>query len=180
MLPAESRVTVALGAAVTADYKLEWIKPGPVRLESKFDGEVSDRLPINGRNYVNAGRVEPGVQVVDGRIFDPGKSGLQSLSIDNQLGRTTHYDLDEVESMDETKGASTLNLPADAVRDVIVSRATPELFQSLNATGAVRVTTRSGGDEWHSDLLGHLRCHVARPAACTSGSRRYMPTPSGA
>ena len=43
MLPAESRVTVTLGAAVTADFKLEWINPGPVRLESKFDGEVGDR-----------------------------------------------------------------------------------------------------------------------------------------
>ncbi len=173
MLPVESRVTVAAGAAVTADFKLEWINPGPVRLESKFDGEVSDRLPINGRNYLNAGQLEPGVQVVDGRIFDPGKSGLQSLSIDNQLGRTTHYDLDEVESMDETKGASTLNLPADAVREVIVSRATPELFQSLNATGAVRVTTRSGGDEWHGDLFGNLRDRVAGLAGFPSGSPKY-------
>src|SRR5260370_36569225 len=164
MLPAESRVTVALGAAVTADFKLEWINPGPVRLESKFDGEVSDRLPINGRNYLNAGQLEPGVQVMDGRIFDPGKSGLQSLSIDNQLGRTTHYDLDEVESMDETKGASTLNLPADAVREVIVSRATPELFQSLTATGAGRGTTRAGGAEWHGDLFGNPPHRVSRPA----------------
>ena len=173
MLPAESRVTVALGAAVTADFKLEWINPGPVRLESKFDGEVGDRLPINGRNYLNAGQLEPGVQAVDGRIFDPGKSGFQSLSINSQLGRTTHYDLDEVESMDETKGASTLNLPADAVREVIVSRATPELFQSLNAAGAVRVTTRSGGDEWHGDLFGNLRERAAGLAGFPSGSPKY-------
>jgi hypothetical protein len=56
MLPVASRVTVVLGAAVTADFKLEWINRGPVRLESKFDGEVSDRLPIDGRNYLNAGQ----------------------------------------------------------------------------------------------------------------------------
>ena len=43
------------------------------------------------------GQLEPGVQAVDGRIYDPGKSGFQSLSINSQLGRTTHYDLDEVE-----------------------------------------------------------------------------------
>src|ERR1019366_26368 len=123
MAPVESRVNVVLGAAVTADFKLEWINPAPVRLESKFSGEVPDRLPIDGRNYLNAGQLEPGVQAVDGRIFDPGKSGFQSLSINSQLGRTTHYDVDEVEAMDETRGASTLNLPADAVREVIVSRA---------------------------------------------------------
>jgi hypothetical protein len=51
-----------------------------------------------------SGALEPGVQVVDGAVYDPGKSGFQSLSIDSLLGRTTHYDMDEVEVMDETKG----------------------------------------------------------------------------
>ena len=62
MLPVESSVTVVAGGAVTADFKLEWINPGPVRLESKFSGDVPDALPINGRNYLNAGQLEPGVQ----------------------------------------------------------------------------------------------------------------------
>jgi len=75
--------------------------------------------------------------------------------------------------MDETRGASTLNLPAEAVREVIVSRATPELFQSLNATGAVRVTTRSGGDEWHGNLFGNLRDRFAGLAGFPSGSPKY-------
>jgi hypothetical protein len=173
MLPVESSATVVPGAAVTADFKLDWINPGPLRLESKFDGEVSDKLPINGRNYLNAGQLEPGVQAVDGRIFDPGKSGFQALSINSQPGRTTHYDLDEVEAMDETKGVSTLNLPSDAVREVIVSRATPEMFQSLNAAGAVRVATRSGGDEWHGDLFGNLRDRIVGLAGFPSGSPKY-------
>ena len=173
MLPAESTVNVVLGAAATADFKLEWINPGPVRLESKFSGDASDALPIDGRNYLNAGWLEPGVQAVDGRIYDPGKSGIQSLSINSQPGRTTHYDFDEVEAMDETKGASTMNLPAEAVREAIVSRATPEVFQSLNATGAVRVTTRSGGDEWHGNLFGNLRDRSAGLAGFPSGSPNY-------
>ena len=173
MLPVETSVTVVLGAAATADFKTEWINPGPVRLESKFDGEVADRFPINGRNYLDAGQLEPGVQAVDGRIFDPGKSGTQSLSINSQLGRTTHYDLDAVEAMDETKGGSTLSLPAEAVREVIVSRVTPELFQSLNATGAVQVTTRSGGDEWHGNLFGNLEDRIAGMAGFPSGSPKY-------
>ena len=157
MAPAESTVNVVLGAAVTADFRLEWINPGPLRLESKFDGDASDRLPIDGRSYLHAGELEPGVQAVDGRILDPGKSGFQSLSINSQLGRTTRYDMDEVEVMDETKGAATMNLPAEAVREVIVSRVTPAVFQSLNAAGAVRVSTRSGGDEWHGNLVGGLQ-----------------------
>jgi hypothetical protein len=46
MLPVEGSVTVVVGAAVTADFKLEWINPGPVRLESKFSGDAPDKLPI--------------------------------------------------------------------------------------------------------------------------------------
>jgi len=156
MIPVETRVTVVLGAAAAADFKLEWINPGPVRLESKFSGETPDTWPIDGRNYLNAGQFDPGVQAVDGRIYEPGKGAMQSLSIDSQTGRTTHFDMDEVEVMDETKGASAMNLPAEAVREVVV-QVTPELFQSLNATGAVRVTTRSAGDEWHGNLFGDVR-----------------------
>ncbi len=116
-------------------------------------------------------QLEPGVQAVDGGILDPGKSGFQSLSINSQLGRTTHYDMDEVEAMDETKGAATMNLPAEAVREVIVSRVTPAVFQSLNAAGAVRVTTRSGGDEWHGNLFGDLQDKILGLAGFPSGSR---------
>jgi Carboxypeptidase regulatory-like domain len=91
-LPAAGSATVVAGAAAKVDFKLEWINPGPVRLESKFNGDAPDGLPINGRNYLNAGQLEPGVQVVDGRILAAGKSGIQSLSINSTLGRTTHYE----------------------------------------------------------------------------------------
>jgi hypothetical protein len=171
MLPAESnKVNVVAGAAATSDFRLEWINPGPTRLESKFDGDIVDRLPIEGRNYLNAAQFEPGVQAVDGSYYGSGKSGLQALSIESQTGRTTHYDIDEIEAMDETRGASTLNLPAEAVSEVAVTRVMPELFQSLNATGSVRVTTRSGGDEWHGNFFGNLRDKSAGMAGFPSGN----------
>ena len=70
-------------------------------------------------------------------------------------------------------GASTVNLPADAVREVVVSRVLPEVFQSLNASGAVRVTTRQGGDEWHGDLFGNLRDKFLGTSGFPSGSPGY-------
>jgi Carboxypeptidase regulatory-like domain len=173
MLPVDLNATVALGAATTVDFKLEWINPGPLHLYSTFSGEAPDVLPIDGRNYLNAGKLDPGVQAVDGLVYGPGKSGFQSLSINSQLGRTTHYDMDEVEVMDETKGAAELNLPAEAVREAIVSRATPELFQSLNATGAVRITTRVGGDDWHGNLFGNLREGAVGLAGFPAGDSHY-------
>jgi hypothetical protein len=173
LLPIERNVTVIAGTSVTSDFRLEWINPGPARLESKFEADDIDRLPLNGRNYLNPAELETGVQVVDGRSFDPGRSGTQSLSINGPTGRTTHFDMDEIEVMDETKGVSTINLPTEAVHDVTVSQATPEVFQSLNATGAVQVTTRSGGDDWHGNVFGNLREQFLGMSGFPSGPSDY-------
>ena len=156
-LPSQVTVTVTAGNATTANFHLAWINPGPVRLQSTFSGDTPENFPINGRNFLTAGEIFPGVQAVDGAALDPGKAGTQTLSIDNTLGRTTRYDIDEVESMDETKGGIETSLPAEAVREVVVSRALPEVYQSLNATGGVRVLTRIGGDEWHGNIFGNFR-----------------------
>jgi hypothetical protein len=150
-------VNVQAGAVASADFKLQTINPEPSRVESKPDTAGVDSLPINGRASLDAARMEPGVQVVDGAALDPAKSGYLTLAINNLNGRTTHYDFDEVEAMDETRGAATQNLPAEAVREFVVNRSLPEVFQSLNATGSVRMTTRSGEDTWHANLFGNYR-----------------------
>ncbi|MGB9236242.1 MAG: carboxypeptidase-like regulatory domain-containing protein, partial [Terriglobales bacterium] len=173
LLTAEINVAVIGGAAATVNFKLDWINPGPARLESHFSGEAPDQLPINGRNYLTAGELYPGVQAVDGSVYGPAKSGSQSLSVNSSLGRTTHYDIDEIEAMDETNGGAAMTLPADAVREVIVSRVTPEVFQSFNATGSVRTTTRAGGDAWHGDLFGNLRDQFLGLAGFPTGTSDY-------
>lgn len=172
-LLAETPVTVQAGAAAAADFKLEEINPGPARLETKIAGDAANTLPINGRNYLSAARIEAGTQVVDGAVLDPGKSGFQAISINGLWGRTTHYDVDQVESMDETRGASTLALPSEAVSEVTITRATPEVYQSLNAAGAVNITTRSGTDEWHGNLFGNYRDRRAGLAGFPSGDPKY-------
>ena len=173
MLPTVLTVTVAAGEPVTADAKLDWINPEPPRLESHIAGDLANQLPINGRNYLTNAIVVAGLQPVDGASYEPGKSGLQSLAVDVTRGRTTHFDIDEVETMDETKGAASLSLPADAVSEWIASRATPEVFQSLNATGSIRVRTRTGGDEWHGNLFGNGRMRQVGLAGFPSGSPNY-------
>ncbi|MBI3474700.1 MAG: carboxypeptidase regulatory-like domain-containing protein [Acidobacteria bacterium] len=169
----ETHITVKVGAAAVADFKLEGINPGPVRLESRRPGELVDSMPINGRATVSLARTDPGVQVVDGSILDSGKSGYQALSLNSQYGRTVHYDFDEVEAMDETRGGAIANLPAEAVNELIVTRTLPEVFQSLNAAGSVRLTTRSGGDDWHGNLFGNFRDRKIGLAGFPSGDPKY-------
>jgi hypothetical protein len=171
--PTQVTVTVTAGAATTANFHLEWINPGPVRLQSTYSGDAPENLPINGRNYLTAGEIFPGVQAVDGAALDPGKSGSQTLGIDSNLGRTTRYDYDEIESMDETKGAAEFALPSEAVSEVVVSRVLPETYQSLNAAGGVRVLTRQGGDEFHGNIFGNLRDQFLGLAGFPSGNNDY-------
>ncbi len=172
-LASETTVMVASGAAATADFRLEEINPGPIRLESRIPGTMVDRLPIDGRNVMNSARLEPGTQVVDGAVLDAGKSGFQTVSINGLWGRTTHYDVDQVESSDETRGGPTLNLPADAVSELIVTRATPEVYQSLNGAGAVELITRSGSEEWHGNLFGDYRDRSIGLAGFPSSDPKY-------
>jgi len=111
----ESRVAVVLGTAAKADFSLQWISPGPARLESKFSGEVPDNLPINGAIIWRGGLS----RVCSGgwSDFRSGQSGLQSLSIDGSSGRTTHFDMDQVEAMDETRAGDD-EPAAEAVQEV--------------------------------------------------------------
>ena len=170
---ASAVVNVQAGATATADFHLQGINPEPPRVESKVDPAVINSLPVNGRATLDAARNEPGVQVVDGAALDAGKSGYLTLSNNNLTGRTTHYDFDEVEVMDETRGAATLNLPAEAVRELIVNRNLPEIFQSLNANGSVRMTTRSGENNWHGNLFGNYRDKRAGLAGFPSFAPNY-------
>jgi len=172
-VPVDRNVTVVVATAVTADFRLEWINPGPMHLRSTLSGDAPNTLPLDGRNYLAPAELEPGVQAVDGRALDPGKSGFQTLSINSQSGRTTHYDADEVEIMDETKGLATENFPSEAVREVVVSRATPEVFQSLNANGGIRIATRSAGADWHGNLFGNLQDKSLGLAGFPSGGDSY-------
>jgi hypothetical protein len=71
------------------------------------------------------------------------------------------------------KGVATLSLPAGAVSEVIVSRVTPEVFQSLNAAGGVEVKTRSAGEDWHGNLFGNLRDQFLGLAGFPSGPDDY-------
>jgi hypothetical protein len=173
MIPVEGTVAVAAGRSVTADFKLDWIVPGPVEVQSKFGGDVVNTFPINGRDYLSPSRIEPGIQTIDAGALDQGKSGMQTVSIGGNSGRTTHYDADEVEIMDETRGVATENFPAEAVREVTITRVSPALFQSLNATGSVRVSTRSGGDELHGNLYGNLRDQFLGLAGFPGGPSDY-------
>ena len=97
------------------------------------DSAQLENLPMNGRNFMEAAQLEPGVQIQDGGNFDPTKIGYAGISIGGRQGRTTRIEVDGLDITDETVGTTvdnelrtdpqrTLLLPSDGSGDGIIHR----------------------------------------------------------
>ncbi len=110
-----------------------------------------ERLPVNGRNFLDLAQLEPGVQIQDGTNFDPTKAGYSSISFGGRFGRTARIEVDGVDVSDETVGTSTQNIPASAIQEFQISQSSMDLSTELTSSGAVSVVTRTGTNSWHGE-----------------------------
>ena len=57
-------------------------------------------------NYLGGAQLDPGLQVVDGRAYGPGKSGLQALLIDSQTRKNDarRHGLNQGDGRDQRPG----------------------------------------------------------------------------
>ncbi len=129
--------------------------------ETTVEGVVTENLirdlPLNGRNFLDLGQLEPGVQIQDGGNFDPTKNQFAGLSISGSTGRTTRVTLDGLDISDETVGTTTLNISMDSVKEFQISRGSNDVSTDLTNTGAVNVITKGGTNDFHGDFFYFLR-----------------------
>src|SRR6185312_3114242 len=116
-----------------------------------------DNLPVDGRNFLNLAQLEPGVQLQDGQNFDPTKAGYSSVSFNGVNGRTARIELDGVDVSDETVGTTTLNISAGSIQEFQIARSSLDPSTELTSSGAINVTTRSGGNTYHGEAFGLFR-----------------------
>lgn len=116
-----------------------------------------ENLPVNGHNFLDLAQLEPGVQTQDGSTFDPTKNGFSSVSFEGRFGRTARIEVDGVDISDETVGATTQNIPASAIQEFNLSQSSLDLSTELTSSGAVDVTTLSGGNALHGEAFGLFR-----------------------
>jgi len=110
-----------------------------------------ERLPVNGRNFLDLAQLEPGVQIQDGTNFDPTKVGYSSISFGGRFGRTARIEVDGVDVSDETVGTTTQDIPASAIQEFQLSQSSMDLSTELTSSGAVNVVTRTGTNGWHGE-----------------------------
>ncbi|MGC1130973.1 MAG: TonB-dependent receptor, partial [Candidatus Acidiferrales bacterium] len=157
-------VTVQIGTTASGSIKLELgastetvevqssavtVNTEQATVQGVLTAEQIDKLPINGRNFLDVAQLEPGVQMQDGQTFDPTKAGYSSVSINGVYGRTPRIELDGVDITDETVGTTTANIPLSSIEEFAIERSSLDLSTELTSAGAVNISTRSGTNTLH-------------------------------
>jgi hypothetical protein len=132
-----------------------------------------DKLPIDGRNFLDLAQLEPGVQIQDGQTFDPTKAGYSSVSINGVYGRTPRIELDGLDISDETVGTTTQNVGLGSLQEFNISRSNLDLSTELTSAGAVNLSTRSGTNGYHGQAFYNFRDRDAGTAAFPGGQTGY-------
>jgi hypothetical protein len=140
------------------------VSPTQTGLEGIVTQSLIRDLPLNGRNFLDLGQLEPGVQIQDGGNIDTGKSGTTGLSLSGQQGRSTRITVDGLDVSDEYVGAATQNISQDSIQEYQISRSNLDMSTGLTATGAVNVVTRSGSNQLHGSgfLFARTNNYAAR------------------
>jgi len=116
-----------------------------------------DQLPLNGRNYLELARLQPGVEIAEGRGFDPTKARYTGVSIGGRSGREARITIDGIDAVDEHVGTTTLNLSQEAIQEFQVSTSSSDVSTGLSATGGVNIVTKRGSNDLHGGAFAYGR-----------------------
>ena len=145
-----STVVEVQGSAVTVNTE-------QATVQGVLTADQIDKMPVDGRNFLDLAQLEPGVQIQDGQTFDPTKAGYSSISINGVFGRTPRIELDGIDISDETVGTTTQNIGLGSIQEFNISRSGLDLSTELTSAGSVNVTTRSGTNAIHGQGFYNVR-----------------------
>ncbi len=125
-----------------------------------------NELPLNGRNYLELAKLQPGVEIQEGRSFDPTKSRYTGVSIGSRSGREARITIDGIDAVDEHVGTTTLNISQDGIQEFQVSTSSSDPSAGLSATGAINIITKRGSNDIRGSgfLFGRGSNYAARPS----------------
>jgi hypothetical protein len=126
-------------------------------LQGSLRGDQVESLPVGGRDFIDLGQLEPGVQLQDAGTFDATKNGISAVSFQSRSGNSARTVVDGVDINDEIVGGPTQNLPVSAIQEFQMVHSLLDLTTGLTSSGALNVATRSGSDAIHGELFGLFR-----------------------
>ena len=135
-------------------------------------------LPLNGRNFLDAALVIPGVSPTNtgaNQLFaESAAVPGQGISIGSQRNFSNSFLVDGLSDNDDASGLTGAFYALDAVEElqVVTSGGQAEFGRALG--GFVNVVTRSGGDQLHADLYGYFRNRALNAANALSNTMLPM------
>src|SRR6202167_938588 len=130
-------------------------------VQGVLTGDQIDKLPVDGRNFLDLAQLEPGVQIQDGQTFDPTKAGYSSVSINGVFGRTPRIEVDGLGVSDETVGTTTQNIAMRSIQEFNIGRSSLDLSTEVTASGSINLSTRTGTNDYHGEAFGLFRDQAA-------------------
>lgn len=174
--PVDILLRIQASSTATGDVKLQrLVVAGPVLVNTEtpevrgaVNSSQMEQVPSD-RNFLDLARVEPGVQLRDGREIAPSKLATSAVSVVGRDGRTTRLQVDGIDVTDETVGATITNVPVGAVQEVRVSQSLLPLSSGLASAGQVNVITKPGANDIHGQVFGNFRDKAAGGADFPGG-----------
>lgn len=151
-------VSVEVGGleeTVDVSERPELLSSGSSTVDGVIGRTAIDRLPLNGRNFMELAFLVPGN--VPTPNFDPTKTNSVVVASAGQFGRGGMITIDGQENNDDAVGGPLQNVPQEAVQEfqIATNRYTAECGRS--AASAINVVTRSGTDRTRGTASFFLR-----------------------
>ena len=119
------------------------------------NGEQVPELPLNGRNFVALTLLQPGVSAAEG--FDTKYKGLLSgvaFSVNGNATTSNLFLVDGANNNDSGSNGSILIYPSiEAISEFKMLRNAYGAEYGQASGAVINVVTRSGSNQWHSDVL---------------------------
>jgi hypothetical protein len=134
-----------------------------------------NKLPINGRNFLDFARLTPGVVEESPTItsVQVGAFTTSGLSFAGQNGRANSVQIDGVDNNDIASNGVRPTISQEAVREFQINRSGYNAEFGRAAGGVINIVSKSGANEFHGNVYNYFRNERldARNAFATSMSQ---------
>src|SRR6201997_3630402 len=131
--------------------------------EFAVNGSVSQvqiqNLPLNGRNFLELARLEPGVSVVS--VANPGTfaNNYSRVSIAGAQYLLTQVSVDGATVDDRMNGGTAQNFSQESVQEFQVDRFSFDPASAMSGAGGINIVSRHGTNDLHGSAFFFYRDH---------------------
>ncbi|HEX5080937.1 MAG TPA: carboxypeptidase regulatory-like domain-containing protein, partial [Blastocatellia bacterium] len=118
-----------------------------------------NKLPINGRNFLDFARLTPGVVEESPTIINSqiGALTTSGLSFGGQNGRANSVQIDGVDNNDTSSNGVRPTISQEAVNEFQINRNGYDAEFGRAAGGVINIVSKSGSNQYHGNIYNYFR-----------------------